>query len=778
MRAPFLRLVLASIVVLAVTGCKTIPPDRYGIRRLHIEGAEAMDEEAIRACLATSERSRLGFDLGTSSDLTCGEPPFDGSRARVRLFSWPWTEWPTLDGSIFERDLERIERWYRARGFYDARVLAAEFDPPSAAVNDELPERDTDATRAPCERRDEDEGCSVDVTITVEEGEPVLLTALTIGSTPNVSARTRRSIERAPTLEVGDRFDEALYDESKERMVSRLREEGYACASVTGRVTVDPDAHTAVVALDVSTGPIGHFASVDVVVSGDAEDIPLDTVRGAAGIDVGDRFSSSRITAAQRAVYGLGAFASVEVDARPRQIPGADGAPATCSDEVDVVITVTPGRKLRYGVGFGVQIGESLNSTANTPNPRQWDIHVQAFVEHRNFFGGLRRFRIEERPKLVFPDQFPGVRAGQNTPETSDDALPTFGNELRLTFRQPAFIESRTTLEIGGRWDYGPDPIYPANIRHDIEASIILSRPFWNGRVLGAIGVHSQSYVQSCSLFDTGCDPLAVDNVQPGYHLSFFSQSLRLDLRDDARSTRRGVYLALDLQEALPTAVSTFTYVRIVPEARFFVPLPFRTVLAMRFSIGVMHGIAFGGDPRESDQIKSCALGPTRFRLRGGGPNSHRGFSAAALGDVDDGASDDQGFDPAIPGSCRIDGTPDDPAFYEEANPFFEPIDGGIRRWEASLELRTRITESFGVVGFIDMGDVNREPRFRFRNVNTALGFGLRYYTIVGPVRLDFSFFPNGAQYIGDDSNNLVRRPSYVGGRVNGTFTLTIGEAF
>ena len=243
------------------------------------------------------------------------------------------------------------------------------------------------------------------------------------------------------------------------------------------------------------------------------------------------------------------------------------------------------------------------------------------------------------------------------------------------------------------------------------------------------------------------------------------------------RSTRRGAYFAIDLQEALPRAVSTFTYIRVIPEARFFIPLPLRSVLAMRFSIGVMHGIDYdygrrgrGDDAgaHDGNEYKSCALGPTRYRLRGGGPTSHRGFSAATLADIDQGSPGEA--DPAIPERCRNDLDPaPDPEFLDR--------DGGIRRWEASLELRTRITESFGLVGFVDMGDVNRLASFRFNNLNTALGFGLRYYTIVGPVRLDFSFFPPGLQHVGPGRNN-VARPYYIGNNVHGTFTLTIGEAF
>src|SRR5690606_36152412 len=92
----------------------------------------------LRACLATSERDAFELNLGTSTDLACGEPPFDGGRLRLRMWSWPWSEWPTLDLAVFDRDIERVERWYRARGYYDARVLSTELSPSAATSSDRV----------------------------------------------------------------------------------------------------------------------------------------------------------------------------------------------------------------------------------------------------------------------------------------------------------------------------------------------------------------------------------------------------------------------------------------------------------------------------------------------------------------------------------------------------------------------------------------------------------------------------------------------------------------
>jgi hypothetical protein len=94
---------------------------------------EALDHESLRACLATQELDRVTLSFGTSADRVCGVPPFDGKRVSFDLWKKLRKGWPTLDSAVFDRDVTRIERWYQARGYYDAAVVSTEFDPPSAA---------------------------------------------------------------------------------------------------------------------------------------------------------------------------------------------------------------------------------------------------------------------------------------------------------------------------------------------------------------------------------------------------------------------------------------------------------------------------------------------------------------------------------------------------------------------------------------------------------------------------------------------------------------------
>ena len=106
---------------LALAACAHPDPGRYGITSLDIEGNEALADEAIEACLISRERAQFGLKLGVSSP-TCGKPPFDSSSPTLRLWRWPWTEWPTFNQAVFEQDIERVKRFYRARGYRVCRL--------------------------------------------------------------------------------------------------------------------------------------------------------------------------------------------------------------------------------------------------------------------------------------------------------------------------------------------------------------------------------------------------------------------------------------------------------------------------------------------------------------------------------------------------------------------------------------------------------------------------------------------------------------------------------
>ncbi|WP_158639027.1 autotransporter assembly complex protein TamA [Elioraea rosea] len=123
-----------------------------------------------------------------------------------------------------------------------------------------------------------------------------------------------------------------------------------------------------------------------------------------------------------------------------------------------------------------------------------------------------------------------------------------------------------------------------------------------------------------------------------------------------------------------------------------------RTLLALRAQFGA----AFGAS---TDDL------PADLRLYAGGSGTIRGFAYQSIGPLDDSGR-------PLGGSTLLAGT---------------------------IEVRQRITEQWGVVGFVDSGGVggNRAPEWPDR-IATGVGVGVRYYTAIGPLRADIAIPVSG----------------------------------
>lgn len=87
------------------------------------------------------------------------------------------------------------------------------------------------------------------------------------------------------------------------------------------------------------------------------------------------------------------------------------------------------------------------------------------------------------------------------------------------------------------------------------------------------------------------------------------------------------------------------------------------------------------------------------------------------------------------------------PLKYDHHN-HYKPI-GGRSLLVYSMELRSRIGKDFGLVFFYDVGNVYRRaiPDFK-EGIRQSTGLGIRYYTPIGPIRLDLAFPLNRRKHI------------------------------
>jgi len=681
-------------------GCATIPKGQYGVKEIEWVGAKQLDGKAVESCLVTRERESVNIMLGISSP-SCGEPPFDTSPPTIDLWTLPWTDWPIFDPAIFDVERERIERWYRARGYYDARVTDVKTFVDNKPVDPE-------------ECKGEGSQCELKLVVKLKEGKATYIERVEIKTDTPLPEKLMTRLREAIELRKGHKIDEYHYEADKERLEQLLLEASYARSKVSGRVLVDRDRRTAYVEYQLEPGPPCVFGTLKV--EGQLEDVPVQLILDAADIPTGKPYDQEELDDAQRAIFALNVFSSVRLERRGE------------GKVVDLVAIVQRGRNVTLSAGVGMMSGTMVRPTsALVQTVPQWDVHLSGTYENRNFLGGLRRLRIEERPRLIWREQFPGGREKDPNP----------GNILNIRFEQPSTFERRTKLVVAATWDVGPDP-YASFDRHDVQVKVGVERPFFKHKLLGRFAV-------AHDLFEITWQPEEIEMGYSSYRFPYLEQQVIVDLRDDPQRPRFGAYFSLLLQESARIAgYGTWNFFRVIPDARVYLPLPLSIVLAARFTLGAN----FVSDQEGLKDQVSARLGPQNYRLRGGGAGSNRGFLAGRLG---------------------------------------SSLLGGTRQWEGSVELRVPVGGDFGIVFFGDVGDVSDTvgqtnvpgvpaiplPTFQFRQINFATGLGLRYFSVLGAIRLDAGWRIPGLQRIGsaeDDGVTLGLAPSAV--------HFTIGEAF
>ncbi|MFZ1977959.1 MAG: BamA/TamA family outer membrane protein [Bacteroidota bacterium] len=147
---------------------------------------------------------------------------------------------------------------------------------------------------------------------------------------------------------------------------------------------------------------------------------------------------------------------------------------------------------------------------------------------------------------------------------------------------------------------------------------------------------------------------------------------------------------------------------------------------------------------------------PLDYRFFSGGSGSVRGWRARSLGFVD--STDDQGGDAFLDGSLEARLNP-----LKNAGSF------------SFIDL-----EKMSFVLFYDVGNVwSRPSRIRFAQIAMAAGFGLRYNTIAGPIRIDFGmrvFDPDA--YAAGRNAWITERKFFPETVAAGVIQLGVGHAF
>jgi outer membrane protein insertion porin family len=661
----------------------------------------------------------------------------------------------SADQDLLEDSRARIERGLRAQGFWKAS--------------------------APFTRAVEQDGALLVITFTIERGPRYDVAGVEL---PSGLALPEDQIRKLLGISPGDLFDEDRFLAGLTLVADAYRRAGYYAMSAEPTYEEVPGgtAARASVVLHpmISEGPAGRLVAVHVDVAGTPQVAEAD-IRRAMASRVGDPYVEQQAARDQLAVRGLyldRGFPGVSVAVQPafedngravtltvrvnegvrvvigdisvvgnervstqaildemRLRPGEPAGTTALEDarrrlvemgifrritilmadraagetQGHLIVNVVESPATTVGIGGGLEGGRY---------PRRTPTGTEDRIEFapRGFFEVSRR-NLGGRNRVLSFFSRVGLKRSQGTddPDRFDDGGFGF-TEYRVTgtYRERRAFGSGTDLLLGVTSEQGRRTNFNfVRQRANAEALRTLSP---------RLSLSGRYALEFTRLFDeqiAEADRPLIDRLFPEVRLSMLASGIAWDRRDSPIDPTRGTLVTGDVEVAARSIGSQVGYVKGFFQGSAFRSLDpgARTVVAGRALLGVARGfprtvVRAGSDGTLiEDQIEDL---PASQRFFAGGSTTVRGFQLDRLGvaEIID-----------LSGLSR----------------------GGNGIVVVNVELRRRLTRllgrDFGVVGFLDGGNVfRRAADVNLSRLRGAAGFGVRYDSPLGPLRLDFGF--------------------------------------
>lgn len=614
-----------------------------------------------------------------------------------------------LDRGTLDLDAWRLETWYAHRGFFDARFLAW----------------DVVQVRPSNERR----GPIVRITGYVEPGPASKVRELEFIGMETGGAPLIRLLEKQAALQEGARFDLEALDATVALARSRLREQSYAYVKVRPQVEAWPEGREGEeagldqphvdVRIEAQLGPSCVFGEVHV--TGDTS-LPRRLILDEVEIEEGAPYKVSSITRTQQKLFSLGTFSVVNIVPELRYDEDGNPDPVV---PVRIELAESLFRQLKVGGGIGIE------------DARQ-QVHVGAELSHVNVFNRLWRLTVGAGV---------GYASVAEWTELGDLGLggmiseggPIADAKVRLSI--PRFPVHRWRWENEVSFELGVEEQYRFASPQATTSLVWQMSRKWSSQY----GYKVRYYDYFDSTLPGSAGPtelvgrdLGLDFSDP-YLLSMIFQQLKYDSRDDILNPRRGTYAVLDLAEAGGPFQGQFTFVKATVDGRIYRPMPRifgwrqQVTLTGRLAGGTAIPLGSGDDAKV----------PFAERLFVGGSTTVRGWANQHLG-------------PYIY-ECDVAGTEEiEVCSSAVAQPQPEPDQdgdgdsdliyiGGRAALYGGLEARGYWANGFGIAVFSDFGRAwdgagvasVDDLLARLRQMSVTAGVGLRYRTMIGPIRFD-----------------------------------------
>ncbi len=680
-----LALLAPAIDPSLAASAQTVGPAHPLISTVVLRGVQHVDPTALRLGLATKSSKCRGL-LYAPFCLFSHAPSF--------------YEREYLDPEEFQRDVIRIRIYYWQHGYRDAMVTA----------------------------RTEPGRGGVRAIFDVTENQPTIVDRVTVEQVDSVL--TQRTIDNAMHIRAGQPLDLIAVDSTRLMLRDALWEAGYANAEVALDTTAISRAlHRGPVRLVVTPGPITTVQAIDLQGNRQVSDR---TVRRLLDVHPGDLYRRSAVLGSQRNLYLSGLFSAVDFTTR---------AAGDSQRVLTLQLTESDLHRLQLGTGI---------TTADF-------VQLDAQFTRYNVFGSARRLTLRSTLSNLFAGQLNGAGVFYDVTSGAEGSA-------RNRFLRPAWAVS---LEFNQPWLGSPHNQLGTSVfahRRSVPgvvidlgtgATIAFTREI-GARINSTLGyTYESTRVEAsdayfCVSFGV-CQPDVIRVIGARSRLSPVAWVTQVDQTDDPFAATHGYRLRVDLQHASRATMSDFHFNRAALAASAYRALSPHSVLAGQVRFGWVHalggtGSALGLSPQDGTPI----IHP-RERFFAGGSRSVRGYGENQLGPRVLTIAPQSLTDTALASPCteaQLEDLSCDPNTVGVSARSFQPQPvGGTTLAEASIEYRFPLSLARGLTGavFVDgavVGASQLSPLVRATGAVTP-GFGIRFDTRVGPVRLDLGVRPS-----------------------------------
>jgi outer membrane protein insertion porin family len=533
------------------------------------------------------------------------------------------------------------------------------------------------------------------VKLTITEGPRTLVGDVVF---EHVSAIPVATLQAAVRTRTDDPYLQPHIDADREAVEYQYQLLGYQQVTVTIPTEFSDDGTRFTLRFVVNEGP---QSLIDRVLIAGNERTKVETIDRAAGLKPGTPLSFVALADAQRRLSALGLFRKIQVSPVTRG-PG---------NRHDVLVIVEEAPVYSVGYGGGVEGAYVLKTNVATGLPEQrFDVAPRGFFDigRRNLWGKNRSLNLFVRGALRTSETFNTDQAPPgSTPEASTAGI----NEYRIlaAYREPLFM--------GLPFDFTAT----VNVDQAIRSTFDFNRKqvFAEGshRFGASLGVAGRYSLSENRIFNARIDPasaLDVDKLFPQVRLSAFSGSIARSSRDDPFDPTRGTLLSFDATLAARAIGSEVGFAKAFCQAFVYkqVPKSGGAVVAAGARLGLANGFRQAvQEPDGSVTVINQEI-PAAERFFSGGDTSVRGFALDQLGSAS--VLDQNGVSNG---------------------------GNGLIVFNAELRMPIWKKKSLGGVVFIDTGNVFATMGdMDLAQLRTAVGFGARWKSPVGPLRLDFAW--------------------------------------